>query len=97
MKRASAVPTCQIDNEHVRVTRWDFAPDAETGWHRHEMNYVVVPLTTGQLLLETPEGEVTAQLTAGVSYSRTIGVEHNVVNSTGADFSFVEIEIKPPR
>lgn len=22
------------------MTRWGFAPEEETGWHRHEMDYV---------------------------------------------------------
>ena len=65
-----------------------------TGWHRHGMNYVVVPQTTGPLLLETPDGPVTSQLTAGVSYYRSIGVEHNVINPGEAEFVFVEVEIK---
>ena len=58
------------------------------------MNYVVVPQTTGPLLLETPDGPVTSQLTAGVSYYRSIGVEHNVINPGEAEFVFVEVEIK---
>ena len=37
--------TTQLDDEHVRVTRWDFNPGAETGWHRHGWLYVVVPVT----------------------------------------------------
>ena len=43
----SAVATVQLDNERVRVTEWRFAPGAATGWHRHEHDYVVVPMTTG--------------------------------------------------
>ena len=46
------------------------------------------------LLLETPDGPVTSQLTAGVSYYRSIGVEHNVINPGEAEFVFVEVEIK---
>jgi quercetin dioxygenase-like cupin family protein len=94
MKRPAAVPTVQIDNEHVKVTEWRFAPGAETGWHRHGMYYVVVPQTTGELLLETVSGPVTSKLTAGVSYARPVGVEHNVVNPGTAEFVFVEIELK---
>src|SRR5262245_50559735 len=51
-----AVPTVQIDNELVRVTEWRFAPGAATGHHRHEMDYVVVPLTTGRLAAVTASG-----------------------------------------
>jgi quercetin dioxygenase-like cupin family protein len=94
MKRPAAVPSVQIDNEHVKVTEWRFAPGAETGWHRHGMYYVVVPQTTGELLLETVNGPVTSKLTAGVSYARPVGVEHNVVNPGATEFVFVEIELK---
>ena len=66
----------------MRVTRWDFAPGAETGWHRHGWLYAVVPVTDGTLLLELAEGKtMTAELQAGISYSRTAGTEHNVTVS----------------
>jgi quercetin dioxygenase-like cupin family protein len=101
MTRPAAVPTVQIDNDQVKVTEWRFAPGAETGWHRHSMYYVVVPQTTGPLLLETAQGEVTSQLTsqltAGVAYSRPVGVEHNVINPGPGEFVFVEIELKATR
>ncbi|PWT74605.1 MAG: cupin, partial [Proteobacteria bacterium] len=61
MERAQ--PNVQIDNETVRVTEWRFAPGAATGWHRHEYDYVVVPMTTGKLRLEEPGGARDAQLT----------------------------------
>jgi quercetin dioxygenase-like cupin family protein len=96
MQRPAAVPTVQIDNDEVKVTEWRFPPGGETGWHRHAMYYVVVPQTTGALLLETPDGPVTSQLTAGAAYARPSGVEHNVINPGAAEFVFVEIELKPP-
>ena len=94
MTRPQAVPTVQIDNARVKVTEWRFAPGAETGHHRHGMDYIVVPMTTGTLLLETPQGEVRSPLVAGVSYTRPAGVEHNVVNANGFEFVFVEIELR---
>src|SRR5271154_1768938 len=54
--RPKAVPHVHISEPHVRVTEWRFAPGAETGWHRHEADYVVVPLADGDLLLEEPGG-----------------------------------------
>ena len=89
-----AVPTVQVDNDRVRVTEWRFAPGAATGWHRHEFDYVVVPMTTGKLLLKEGDGERYAELTAGVSYSREVGVEHNVINANDYEFVFVEVEMK---
>jgi len=93
--RVPAVATVQIDDAHSRVTRWDFAPGAETGWHRHGFLYVVVPVTDGTLRLELPGGETaTATLTAGVAYTRAAGVEHNVINAGPAPLVFVETELK---
>ena len=43
MTRKKANPTVQIDDTQVKVTRWDFSPGAETGWHTHAMDYIVVP------------------------------------------------------
>jgi quercetin dioxygenase-like cupin family protein len=93
--RPSATPTVQVDNERVRVTEWRFAPGAATGWHRHEHDYVVVPMTTGRLLLEEPGGASRhAALRAGVSYAKKAGVEHDVINDNPFPFVFVEVEIK---
>ena len=92
--RPPAVSTIQVENEHVIVTEWRFAPGAETGWHTHGHNYVVVPQTGGELLLETPEGPRTVPLVAGQSYARTIGVQHNVINPTAHEVVFVEIEVR---
>lgn len=92
--RPQAVPTVQVDNERVIVTEWRFAPGAETGAHRHGHDYVITPITDGTLLLQTPNGEVTAQLVAGQSYFRQAGVEHNVINAGDQELVFVETEIK---
>src|SRR5690349_8484959 len=91
--RAKARSTVQIDNERVVVTEWRFAPGAETGWHRHMHDYVVVPLTDGDLELETPDGLRISALKKGSSYTRTAGVEHNVINANEFEFAFVEIEL----
>ena len=95
MTALKAVPTVQIDNDRVRVTEWRFAPGAETGFHVHGMDYVVVPSADGRLKLVSPQGEEShAELKRGVSYFRKAGVHHNVVNANEGEFAFVEIEIK---
>ena len=90
--KATAHP--QIDNARIMVTEWRFAPGAETGHHVHAHDYVVVPLTTGTLRLEEPEGMREVQLQAGASYARPKGVSHNVINANDYEFRFVEIELK---
>lgn len=95
MTRPAAIPTVQIDDARSRVVEWRFAPGAATGWHTHGHDYVVVPMTTGKLLLEEPGGVSRhAQLTAGISYTRLAGVEHDVVNDNKFEFVFIEVEIK---
>ena len=90
----AATASVQIDNERVSVTEWRFAPGAETGWHRHQHDYVVVPQTTGKLLLKSKAGDSVSELTSGKSYFRKAGVEHNVINAGADEFVFIEIEIK---
>ncbi|SDN71518.1 Cupin domain-containing protein [Halomonas shengliensis] len=94
MQRTQAVSQLQIDDSQVIVTRWDFPPGSETGWHRHEHDYVIVPLTDGRMRLETPEGESVVTLEAGVCYTRVEGTEHNVINDGKEPFAFVEVEVK---
>jgi quercetin dioxygenase-like cupin family protein len=94
--RPRAVPTVQVDNDRVRVTEWRFAPGAATGQHRHEFDYVVVPLTAGSLVLHEDGAERTAGIENGRAYFRTAGVEHDVVNGSPTEVAFVEVEIKTP-
>ena len=90
-----AVPTVQVDNDRVRVTEWRFAPGAATGYHRHEFDYVVVPMTSGRLKLIGPDGaETYGDLKAGVSYARNAGVKHDVINDNDNEVVFIEVEKK---
>lgn len=90
-----AQSTQLIDNVRTRVTEWRFAPGAATGWHRHELDYVIVPLMSGRLKLIGPDGdESIAELELGVPYFREAGVEHDVVNDNSFEFAFMEVEIK---
>ena len=76
-----AIPKVQIDNKFVKVTEWCFPPNSETGMHIHAMDYVVVPMTSGILTIESKDNKFTeADLTVGQSYSRNAGVHHNVIN-----------------
>lgn len=94
MTRPQASPVVHIDDARFKVTEWRFAPGAETGWHRHEHDYVIVPLTDGVLHLEEPGGSSRdAPLAQHVPYSRRTGVEHNVINGGDAPLAFLEVEV----
>jgi quercetin dioxygenase-like cupin family protein len=94
--RPAALATTQVDNDRCVVTEWRFPPGGHTGWHRHQMDYVVVPLTTGELLIETGGETVRSSLIAGQSYGRIRGAEHDVINDNPYEFVFIEIEMKDP-
>jgi beta-alanine degradation protein BauB len=90
----TATPKVHIENDRVIVTEWRFAKGANTGWHRHEHDYVVVPLMDGKVKLETKDGTSFAEMKKGVPYFRKVGVEHDVINANDGDYAFIEIELK---
>jgi quercetin dioxygenase-like cupin family protein len=92
--KRKAVSNKQIDNTRTIVTEWRFTPQAETGWHTHEYDYIIIPMISGYLTLETEEGDRIIEVKEGQSYFRHAGVEHNVINANNFHFSFVEIEVK---
>jgi quercetin dioxygenase-like cupin family protein len=85
----------QIDTARTRVTRYRLAPGASTGAHRHEYDYVIVPVTSGRLRVVADGKEVFADLASGISYARLAGVEHEVFNAGSGEMVFVEVELKP--
>jgi quercetin dioxygenase-like cupin family protein len=92
----SATSEVQVDTAEVRVTQWRLAPGSATGHHIHEMDYVIVPVTAGEMTIVSPDGERSkAQLAAGKSYFRKAGVEHDVLNESAAEIVFLEVELKP--
>lgn len=92
--RPQAEPVVHIGDERFKVTEWQFPVGAETGWHVHGHDYVIVPLTDGTLGMEEPGGaRREAALTQGIPYSRRTGVAHNVINVGKAPLAFLEVEV----
>lgn len=93
-----AISDVQVDTDEVRVTAWRLAPGSATGHHTHEMDYVIVPVTSGDMTIIAPSGEVsTARLGVGKSYFRKAGVQHDVQNRTESEIVFLEVELKPQK
>lgn len=68
----SAKSDVQVDTEEVRVTEWRLAPGSATGHHIHGMDYVIVPVTAGEMTIVAPNGERSkAQLAVGNMTSST--------------------------
>lgn len=95
MDRQSAEAERLVDDARVRVTRFTFPPGAQTGWHRHGLDYVIVAVTDCPMALEEPDGgRREVDVPAGSAYAREAGVEHNVINRGAAPMVFLEIELK---
>jgi quercetin dioxygenase-like cupin family protein len=91
----SAQSDVQVDTPEVRVTEWRLAPGSATGHHIHQMDYVIVPVTSGELTIVAGGERSKAQLGVGKSYFRKAGVEHDVLNETDTEIVFLEVELKP--
>jgi beta-alanine degradation protein BauB len=87
--------TKTVEDDRVRVTTLAFGDGDETGDHRHEYDYLVVPVTGGMFTVIERDGS-TRELAqeAGVPYRGRAGTEHNVINASGRAATFVEIELK---
>jgi len=95
MARESVNSTILVDDDKVRVTRFDFNPGAETGWHVHEMDYVITALTECHMQLDDIDGSTKNVVVAkGEAYRKNCGVEHNVINAGEHSMSFIEVELK---
>ncbi len=87
--------TLLVEDKNVRVTRFDFEPDQETGWHIHEYDYVITSITDCFMRLQHPDGtETDSEVAAGSAYIREAGIHHNVINKSDQKMSFIEIEFK---
>ena len=93
--RPTCTATVLVDDARVRVTRFDFAPGAETGWHRHGHDYVITAITDCPMRIEAKDvADRQVLVPAGSAYRRDEGVEHNVINDGAVAMSFVEVELK---
>ncbi len=84
----------RVETERVRVTERQLLPGESTGHHLHEFDYVVVPLTGGELTIVDAAGNSSKFPTEpGGAYARQKGVEHNVFNLSEKEIRFTEIEL----
>jgi hypothetical protein len=93
---SAATPRVTLDDGKVRVTTWTFGADGDaTGVHRHEYDYIVVPITGGTFVVTGIDGsERTMTQIAGAAYLGRCGTEHDVTNASGSEVVFVEVELK---
>ena len=92
---ARAAHTVLLDDDRTRITRWVFAPGDQTGWHRHECDYVTVQQSGGALLLQGADGsETRVDYENGRTMSWKAPIEHNAINISEVEVRVLEIEYK---
>ena len=88
-----------LDNDMTRITFHRIRPGEQSGWHRHEFDYVGYHFASSDLLVEYGSGGTGTMISqAGVAtfYEAGEGFEHNVTNVGLTDMVALEIEYKRP-
>ena len=94
-ERKVAAHEVLMEDDRMIVTHWVFKPGEQTGWHRHEMDYMPIQMSEGRLRFEFPDGS-----TRDVDYvPRTASIvsaplEHNAINVSDVEMVALEIEFK---
>ena len=92
---ALASHTLLFEDSRTRVTLWLFQPGDQTGWHRHEWDYVTVQKSNGRLHLTASDGsESIIDYEDGRTMAWTAPIEHNAVNVSDQEVCVLEIEFK---
>jgi beta-alanine degradation protein BauB len=85
------------ENALVRV--WDFVvePGESKGWHRHELPYVIIPMTDGDIELESAlTGDIERpKANIGDPIWRDAGEVHDLRNVGKATYRNILVELKP--
>jgi mannose-6-phosphate isomerase-like protein (cupin superfamily) len=83
------------EDDKTKITHWVIKPGEQTGWHRHEFDYVAVQQSTGRLHFDHADGSTReVDYTPGVAKAVAAPVEHNATNVGDVDIVVMEIEYK---
>ena len=95
MSKNLATHKVLLENNVFKITKWEFLPNQETGWHTHEMDYVVMPLRDGKLKIVSDDLSVNiVSVFTDNPYFKKAGIHHNVISDNEDYFSFLEMEFK---
>jgi quercetin dioxygenase-like cupin family protein len=84
-----------FENQHVRVWELAVEPGKSKGLHRHDLPYVIVPLTAGKIEIESIDGRVyRPDEKVGEAIWRDAGEIHDLKNLGTATYRNVLVEIK---
>lgn len=81
------------ENEQFRTTKWTISPGGHIPMHRHDYEYVVVPLSDNVMHVITGDADlIEAVMVPGTAYGRPKGSEHRCENRGETDIVFIEVE-----
>src|SRR5262245_59013209 len=84
-----------FENDRVRVWELSVEPGESSGLHRHDLPYVIVPLTGGTIEIESVDGRTYRPVeTIGEAIWRDPGEIHDLLNHGTATYRNVLVEIK---
>ena len=86
-----------LENESTRITYHHIKPGQETGWHRHDKNYVAYHLKSGNLIHQDSDGSsgtIKSESGKASFYDVGNGFDHNAINVGEEDIIALEIEYK---
>ena len=88
--------TVMYENDQVRV--WDFVvePGKSKGWHRHELPYVIIPMTEGEIEIESAlTGQIEKPKSiVGSPIWRDAGEVHDLRNIGRSTYRNIIVELK---
>ena len=88
--------TVMYENDQVRV--WDFVvePGKSKGWHRHELPYVIIPMTEGEIEIESAlTGQIEKPKSiVGSPIWRDAGEVHDLRNVGRSTYRNIIVELK---
>jgi mannose-6-phosphate isomerase-like protein (cupin superfamily) len=86
-----------LDNDTTRITFHRIRPGEQSGWHRHEFDYVGYHFANSDLSVEYGTGgtgKMISEEGKATFYEVGRGFEHNVTNVGDCDMVALEIEYK---
>ena len=83
------------ENDRVRVWGVKLDPGERQAWHKHDLPYVIVPMTKGKNIMYFEDGrEKETNETVGGVLWREAGAPHELLNVSDWQYRNVLIEIK---
>lgn len=84
-----------FENDFVRVWKLSLEPGEIQSWHRHDLSYLVIPLTEGNNVMRFADGRVKPTSEApGQALWREPGIAHELENTGTSTYANILVELK---